>query len=89
MTGPAPRYQVFLTREAVKDIERLTPKLRLKLQQILETVLTTTPHAGKRLVGDLAGNRSLRLTHHDRILYQIDETRRTVYVKRARTHYGD
>lgn len=89
MTGPAPRYQVLLTREALKDVKQLTPKLRLKLQQILETVLTATPRAGKRLAGDLAGNRSLRLTYQDRILYQIDETRRIVYVKRARTHYGD
>lgn len=89
MTGPAPRYHVLLTREAVKDVEKLTSKLRLKLRQILDAVLTTTPHAGKKLAGDLAGNRSLRLTHQDRILYQIDEARRIVYVKRARTHYGD
>ncbi|OGW90832.1 MAG: toxin of toxin-antitoxin system [Omnitrophica bacterium RIFCSPHIGHO2_02_FULL_63_14] len=89
MTGAAPRYQVLLTHEAIKDVETLTPKLRLKLQQILDTVLTTTPHAGKRLVGDLAGNRSLRLTYQDRILYRIDDTRRIVYVKRARTHYGE
>ena len=89
MTGAAARYQVLLTREAVKDIEKLTPTLRRKLHQILGAVLTTHPHAGKALVGDLAGNRSLRLTHHDRVLYRIDEARRIVYVKRARTHYGE
>lgn len=89
MTGAAPRYQVLLTREAVKDIGKLTPKLREKLRQILDTTLATQPHVGKQLHGELAGNRSFRLTYQDRIVYRVDEARRIVYVKRARTHYGD
>ena len=89
MTEGAPRYQVLLTREALKDVETLTPKLREKLRQILEATLATHPHAGKKLQGDLAGDRSFRLTFQDRIVYRIDEARRIVYIKRARTHYGD
>ncbi len=47
------------------------------------------PHQGKRLVGDLEGFYSLRLTFKDRIVYSVDEGAHTIYVHRARTHYGD
>ena len=89
MTAPPHRYRVLLTREAVKDVARLTPKLREKLRQILEEVLAVHPHVGKKLFGDLAVDRSYRLTFHDRIVYRIDARARIVYIKRARTHYGD
>ena len=88
MTEPSRRYRILLTREAVKDVEKLTPKLRVKLQQILEATLAVHPYVGKKLLGDYAGYRSYRLTLHDRIVYRIDEPQRTVYVARARTHYG-
>ncbi len=83
------RYQVLITREAAKDIETLPPKLRQKLRAIFEEVLAVHPHLGKKLLGNLASDRSYRLTFHDRIVYRIDEARHIVYVKRARTHYGE
>jgi len=45
------------------------------------------PHRGKKLVGDLAGYWSVRLTLKNRIVYRVDEDRRVVYIVRARTHY--
>jgi mRNA interferase RelE/StbE len=81
-------YEVRITKQALKDINALTPKLRKKLKSILLEVLSVTPYEGKKLIGELAGNYSLRLTLHDRIVYGIDEERKLVYVKRARTHYG-
>jgi len=37
---------------------------------------------------ELAGNYSIRLTLHDRAVYSIDEEKKIVYIKQARTHYG-
>ena len=82
-------YEVRFTREAVKDVGKLSAKLRLKLKQILVEAVAKNPYAGKRLVGDLKGFYSVRLTLKDRIVYTIDENARTVFVHRARTHYGE
>ena len=82
-------YEVRFLREARKDFDKLSPKLKLKLRQILVEVVARNPYAGKRLVGDLKGFYSVRLTLKDRIVYTIDENARTVFVHRARTHYGE
>ena len=82
-----PRYRVVFSHRALKDIDKLTPKLRTKLKDIVLNRLETVPHEGKHLVGDLKGYLSLRLTHRDRIVYRIDEEEKTVFIVRARTHY--
>jgi len=84
VNGP---YEVRIAKQALKDIKALSPKLKEKLKSILTNVLSNTPYEGKKLIGDLAGNYSLRLTLHDRIAYSIDEEKKIVYVKRAKTHY--
>lgn len=83
------RYEIRITKQAQKDIEKLTPKLRQKLRSILVDILADDPYAGKKLLGELSGNYSYRLTYQDRVIYSIDEEARIVYVKRARTHYGE
>lgn len=85
----APRYEILITRRAEKDIETLSPKLKKKLHEILAEVIAQNPFEGKKLVGDLAGSYSYRLTYQNRIVYSIDKERRIVYLERARTHYGD
>ncbi len=82
-------YEVRLTREAVKDFHKLTPKLQRKLKEILSATISRDPQCGKRLVGDLAGFFSYRLTYKDRIVYSVDEHARVVFVHRTRTHYGE
>ncbi len=84
-----PGYRIEITNRAVKDIETLTPKLKRKLRDILVNRIAANPFDGKKLVGDLAGYRSVRLTHKDRIVYKIVDATRTVYILRARTHYDD
>jgi addiction module RelE/StbE family toxin len=81
-------YEIRFTKEAVKDVKKLTPRLRKKLQTTATGQLHENPYAGKRLVGDLEGFYSLRLTHKDRVVYTIDEALKVVFVHRARTHYG-
>ena len=83
------RREVRFTKQARKDVEKLSPELRRKLRDILVEVLADDPHAGKRLVGDLEGSYSYRLTFKDRIVYSLDEKRRILYVERARTHSGE
>lgn len=82
-------YQVRFTKEAAKDVKKLTPRLRRKLRDILRETVAVEPQSGRRLVGDLQGFYAVRLTYRDRIVYSIDEKTRTVFVHRARTHYGD
>jgi len=81
-------YEVRITKQALKDIRTLPPKLKKKLKSILLEVLSVTPHEGKKLIGELSSNYSVWLTLHDRIVYSIDEEKKIVYVKRGRTHYG-
>jgi mRNA interferase RelE/StbE len=80
---------VRFTSQAKKDVDRLTPKLKDKLREILLEVLTVDLYEGKRLLGDLRGSYSYRLSYKDRIVYSLDEKRRIIYIERAKTHYGD
>ncbi len=82
-------YDIRFSRHARKDVERLTPAIKAKLKAILFEVMAINPYEGKKLLGDLSGSYSYRLTFQDRIVYQIDEKTRTVYIERARTHYGE
>ncbi|MDX2438473.1 MAG: type II toxin-antitoxin system mRNA interferase toxin, RelE/StbE family, partial [Acidobacteriota bacterium] len=79
-------FQVLITRRAQKDIATLTPKLKRKLREILMNRIAVNPFDGKKLVGDLKGYWSVRLTLKDRVVYSIDEENRIVYILRGRTH---
>ena len=87
MTGLV--YDIRITRRAEKDIGKLTPKLKRKLYEVLTAVIAHEPLQGKKLVGDLAGSYSHRLTYKDRIVYSIDTKNKIVYIERAATHYGE
>jgi mRNA-degrading endonuclease RelE of RelBE toxin-antitoxin system len=83
------RYEIQFTKEAIKDFKKLTPKLQQKLKEILTQSIAKDPHCGKRLVGDLTGFFSYRLTYKDRIVYSVDEEGKTIFIHRTRTHYGE
>ncbi len=83
------KYQIVFTKQALKDLKSLSPKLRGKLKSILQEVISNEPFSGKKLLGELKGNYSCRLDLKNRIIYSVDEERNIIYVKRARTHYGD
>ena len=85
---PVP-YQVEFTRQAIKDLKQLMPKLKQKVKRLCYEVLQSDPYEGKRLIGDLQGSYSLRISYQDRLVYSVDESKKTVYVERCRTHYGD
>jgi mRNA interferase RelE/StbE len=82
-------FEIRFTKEALKDVKKLTPKLREKLKAILIHTVKFEPLSGKKLVGNSDGFYSIRLTYQDRIVYSIDEKARIITIHRARTHYGD
>lgn len=81
-------YEIRITQKAKKDIEKLDVKLTKKLRDILMKVIVFNPYEGKKLIGDLAGCYSCRLSLKDRIVYSIDDKKRIVFILRAKTHYG-
>jgi Txe/YoeB family toxin of Txe-Axe toxin-antitoxin module len=83
------RYKLEFTKQAQKDISKLSPKLKSKLKSILRNKISVAPESGKALVGDLKGYFSVRLSFQDRIVYRIENDRCVVVVIRAKTHYGD
>ena len=82
-------YEVRFTKEAKKDVAKLTPKLKQKLKKVIQDKIAIEPYAGKKLVGDLAGFFSMRLSYKDRIIYTIDNEQKLIYIHRAKTHYGE
>lgn len=88
MTEVRDDYQILFSKKAQKDIAQLTSTQKAKLKEILQQVLTTNPYLGMPLKGKLNGLYSYRLTRKDRIVYEILEEDKVVFVIRARTHYG-
>jgi mRNA-degrading endonuclease RelE of RelBE toxin-antitoxin system len=82
-------YAIRFTKEAAKDVDKLPPRLKEKLKIVLREQVASNPRCGKRLVGDLDGFFSLRLSYKDRLVYSVDDDSRIVFVHRARTPYGD
>ncbi len=82
-------YEVRFTKEALKDVKKLSPKLQDKLRDIIINQILPDPQCGKKLIGVLTGFYSLRLTFQDRIIYHIDEENEVIYIHRCRTHYGE
>ncbi|NCR75850.1 MAG: type II toxin-antitoxin system mRNA interferase toxin, RelE/StbE family [Microcystis aeruginosa K13-06] len=82
-------YEVRFTKEAKKDVDKLTPKLKKKLKSIIQDTLSISPYSGKKLAGDLTGFYSIRLSYQDRILYTIDDEQKLIYIHRTKTHYGE
>ncbi|MDB9412065.1 type II toxin-antitoxin system RelE family toxin [Microcystis aeruginosa] len=82
-------YEVRFTKEAKKDVDKLTPKLKKKLKSIIQDTLSISPYSGKKLVGDLTGFYSIRLSYQDRILYTINDQQKLIYIHRTKTHYGE
>jgi Txe/YoeB family toxin of Txe-Axe toxin-antitoxin module len=68
MTASA-KYRVRFTRQAGKDISKLSPKLCAKLKDIVRHRLAVDTYSGKPLVGPIKGYYSVRLSYQDGIVY--------------------
>lgn len=75
------KYEIKITKQAVKDIKTLSPKQKEKLKGILTEIISNDPFQGKKLLGELSGNYSYRLNIKDRIIYSVSNKEKIVYIK--------
>jgi len=80
-------YEIIFTKQAKKDINKLSGKNKEKLKNIILNIIKINPYDGKRLIGDLKGYFSLRLNIKDRKVYKIDDDKKIVYIMMCKTHY--
>ena len=81
-------YEIELTSEARRHLNRLPEKVRDVSIALMLGALSENPHrVGKPLVGDLEGMRSARRGDF-RVVYEIEEATHTVIVLRVQ-HRGD
>jgi len=84
-------WDLYFTRQARKDAKKLAAAgLKDKAEDLL-ALLRDNPYRNpppyEKLVGDLAGACSRRITIQHRLVYQILETRKAIKVLRLWTHY--
>ncbi len=84
-------WRLVYTKQSQKDAEKLAaaglkPKA-LSLVAILEENPYQTPPPFEKLVGDLSGAYSRRISIQHRLVYQVLDGARTVKVLRMWTHY--
>ena len=84
-------WKIVFTRQAQKDAQQLARAgLRPKAEELL-AILRRDPRQSpppfEKLVGDLAGAHSRRISIQHRLVYQILDEQRIVKVLRMWTHY--
>ncbi|MCX7066589.1 MAG: Txe/YoeB family addiction module toxin [Methylococcales bacterium] len=84
-------WQIILSRQATKDAKKiaqsgLKPQAK-KLLELLEENPYKTPPPYEKLVGNLQGFYSRRISIQHRLVYQIIENEKAVHVLRMWTHY--
>ena len=84
-------WKVVYTRQAQKDAEKLSRAgLKEKARAVLELLSADpfrTPPRYEKLVGDLSGAYSRRITIQHRIVYLVFEKERAVKILRLWSHY--
>jgi len=84
-------WEIWLTRQAQKDLKRLAAAgLEGKARALLKVLKANpfqNPPPYEKLVGDLAGAYSRRLNVQHRIVYMVGKESKTVKIIRMRTHY--
>lgn len=85
------KWELVFTKQAQKDSKKnATAGLRDKTERLLEVLRKNpfqTPPPYEKLVGDLAGAYSRRITIQHRLVYQVLEQEKIVKVLRMWTHY--
>lgn len=84
-------WDLYFTRQARKDAKKLAAAgLKENAEALLNLLRDNpyhTPPPYEKLVGDLAGAYSRRITIRHRLVYQILEQRKAIKVLRLWTHY--
>ena len=89
--APGEAWEIWFTRQAQKDFERLASAgLEAKARAILKLLKANpfqNPPPYEKLVGDLAGAYSRRLNIQHRLVYAVVKESRAVKIIRMWTHY--
>ena len=84
-------WKLVYTRQAQKDARKLASSgLKPKAQGLLALIAEDPyrrPPPFEKLVGDLKGAYSRRINRQHRLVYEVNDTERTVRVLRMWTHY--
>ena len=84
-------WRVVFTNQAQKDAKKLSAAgLRSKAEELIEILRENpymTPPPFEKLLGDLSGAFSRRITIQHRLVYQILDNEKVVKVIRMWTHY--
>lgn len=88
VVGP---WRLVFSRQAQNDAKKLAaaglkPKTMVLLDTLAQDPFATSPRFEK-LVGDLSGCYSRRITIQHRLVYEVFPDTRTVHVLRMYTHY--
>jgi Txe/YoeB family toxin of toxin-antitoxin system len=91
LVAESPAWRVIFTKQAQKDARKLAAAgLRPKAERLLKILAADpfgTPPTFDKLVGDLAGAFSRRITIQHRLVCHVLEKKRVVKVIRMWTHY--
>jgi addiction module RelE/StbE family toxin len=78
--------EVILSHDAAKQYEKLPSSVKTRIRKKLQ-LLEESPSAGKKLMGQLQGIRSLRVWPY-RIIYEINERKKRVEVHKIAHRQG-
>ena len=85
------KWRIVYTRQAQKDAKRIAAAgLRPKAEKLLDILSENpfqTPPPFEKLIGDLSGAYSRRITIQHRLVYQVLQEVKTVKIIRMWTHY--
>ena len=85
------KWRIVYTRQAHKDAKKIAVAgLRQEVEKLLEILSENpfqTPPPFEKLIGDLSGAYSRRITIQHRLVYQVLQEIKTVKVIRMWTHY--
>jgi len=84
-------WTIVFTKQAQKDAQKIAASnLKAQTQRLLDILASNPfqkPPPYEKLVGDLAGAISRRITIQHRLIYQVYSEEQTVKVIRMWTHY--
>ncbi|MDA8408019.1 MAG: Txe/YoeB family addiction module toxin [Deltaproteobacteria bacterium] len=85
------KWKLVFTGKAQKDARKINELgLKSKTEDLLDILRENpfqNPPPFEKLIGDLSGSYSRRLTIHHRLVYQVLEEMRVVKILRMWTHY--
>lgn len=84
-------WEIILSRQATKDAKKIAQAgLKPQAEKLLKLVAENpyiNPPPYEKLVGNLQGFYSRRISIQHRLVYQIIEKEKVVYILRMWTHY--